>query len=69
MTYLRNAFPDVKLIFSDMRELARGKGREALSGKTMDVPKVGPSAISEILQSPTVLGVTSNHDDFYKCEH
>ena len=65
MTYLHNAFPDVKLIFSDMRELARGKGCEALSGKTMDVPKVGPSANSAV---PTVLGVTSNHD-FYRCEH
>ena len=44
--YLKAAFPNVKAIFNDMRDLPRGKGHDALTGKTLDVPEVNQFRLS-----------------------
>ena len=37
--YSKKAFPDVKFIFSDMRDLSREKAHDALTNKIQDVPE------------------------------
>ena len=37
--YLKKAFPDVKFIFSDMRDLSREKAHDVLTNKIQDVPE------------------------------
>jgi len=36
--HLHKAFPDCKIIFTDMRDLGTGKGYDAITGKRVDVP-------------------------------
>lgn len=38
--YLKTAFPNIRRIFDDMRDLHRGKAKDAVSGKIIDVPDV-----------------------------
>ena len=41
--YLAKAFPEIKVLFSDMMQLSKGKGHDHLSDQIVNVPKVSQS--------------------------
>lgn len=63
--FLKQAFPDVKVIFTNMLDLHRGKAHDAISEKIVDVPGAAclPRGFGECQMS------THMHGRVYTCTH